>query len=65
MNKQDKDIIEVEPIEKKEEKKPTLERGNYIVEIISEGKVIKRVAAANSEINIVKLADGGLAVDLK
>lgn len=65
MNKQDKDIIEVEPIEKKEEKEPTLERGNYIVEIISEGKVIKRVAAANSEINIVKLADGGLAVDLK
>jgi len=44
---------------------PTLEKGNYIIEIKSNGEVIKKMAVANSEINIQKLADGGLTVDLK
>lgn len=69
-----KEIVEVEnitPVEKNEENKitgefnPTLEKGNYFVEIISEGQIIKRLAVANAEINITKLAEGGLAVDLK
>lgn len=45
-------------------KKPTIEKGNYVIEVISEGKVIKKIAVANAEINIIKLVDGGLAVDL-
>lgn len=44
---------------------PTLETGNYIIEVVSNGEVIKKIAVANSEIYIKKLATGGLTVDLK
>lgn len=61
-----KEIIDVEstPVEK-EENKPVLEKGNYIIEVLSNGEVIKKFVVANSEVNISKLADGGLTVDLK
>ena len=45
-------------------KKPTLKKGNYIIEVMSGDKVIKKIAVANAEINITKLVDGGLTVDL-
>ncbi|WP_338630675.1 hypothetical protein [Clostridium baratii] len=45
-------------------KKPTIEKGNYIIEVMSGDKVIKKIAVANAEINITKLVDGGLTVDL-
>lgn len=59
----EKKIIDVEatPVE---ENKPTLETGNYIIEVISNGQVIKKFVVANSEINIQRLAEGGLTVDL-
>jgi len=44
---------------------PTVPKGNYIIQIISEGQEIKRIAVAGAEINITKLAEGGLAIDLK
>ena len=56
-------IVEIEEV--KEEVKPTLEVGNYIIEVKTEGGVIKKIAVANAEINITKLADGGLTIDLK
>ncbi|WP_462427203.1 hypothetical protein [Fusobacterium varium] len=58
-----KEIIDVEakPVE---ENKSTLETGNYIIEVISNGQVIKKFVAANAEINIQRLAEGGLTVDL-
>ncbi|MDM8313642.1 hypothetical protein HF846_17345 [Clostridium cadaveris] len=58
-----KEIIDVEatPVE---ENKPTLEVGNYIIEVKSNGQVIKKFVAANAEINIQRLAEGGLTVDL-
>jgi len=63
-NKIDKNkAVDIEEV--KEDKKPTLEKGNYIVEIISEGKVIKKIAVSNSEINVTKLSYGGMTVDLK
>lgn len=78
MSKNKKEIIEIEPLEVedivakknegltlKHEDKPTLEQGNYVIEVISEGQVIKKLAVANSEINITKLANGGMTVDLK
>lgn len=65
MSKDKEEIIEVEPVEVEEVAKPTLGLGNYIVEVISEGQVIKKLAVANSEINITKLANGGMTVDLK
>ena len=60
-----KEIIDVEATPVAEENKPTLETGNYIIEVISNGEVIKKFVVANSEVNISKLADGGLTVDLK
>lgn len=63
-NKIDKNkAVDIEEV--KEDKKPTLKQGNYIVEVISEGKVIKKIAVSNSEINVTKLSDGGMTVDLK
>lgn len=55
-------IIDVETTEVT---KPTIALGNYIIEVISKGQVIKKIAVANSAINITKLADGGLTIDLK
>lgn len=61
-----KEIIDVESTSVEgEENKPVLEKGNYIIEVISNGEVIKKFVVANSEVNISKLADGGLTVDLK
>jgi hypothetical protein len=62
---EDEKIIEVDSTQTLEENKPTIDKGNYIIEVISEGNVIKKIAVANSYINIIKLADGGLTVDLK
>lgn len=59
-----KEIIDVEATQVAEENKPTLETGNYIIEVISNGQVIKKLVAANAEINIQRLAEGGLTVDL-
>lgn len=64
-----KDIIETEEVEELEEVEEkqgsTLEKGNYIIEVISEENVIRKMAVANAEINITQLADGGMTVDLK
>ncbi|MBY0754530.1 hypothetical protein K5V21_03570 [Clostridium sardiniense] len=57
-------VVDVAATPVVEEKKPTIQKGNYIIEVLSEGKVIKKVAVANAEINITKLVDGGLTVDL-
>ncbi|WP_099336063.1 hypothetical protein [Clostridium cadaveris] len=59
-----KEIIDVEATPVAEENKSTLETGNYIIEVISNGQVIKKLVAANAEINIQRLAEGGLTVDL-
>ena len=44
---------------------PTIEKGNYLIQVISEGREIKQVVAIGAAINIIKLAEGGLAIDLK
>ncbi|MGL4742269.1 MAG: hypothetical protein ACRC41_15990 [Sarcina sp.] len=59
------EVIDVESVPVVEENKPTLAQGNYVIEIISNGKVLKKLAVAQSEINITKLEAGGLVVDLK
>ncbi|WP_194190796.1 hypothetical protein [Clostridium chrysemydis] len=48
-----------------QEPKPTFEEGNYIIQVVSKGEIIKKLAVAGGEIYIQKLADGGLTVDLK
>lgn len=61
---EDEKIIDVDATQIVEENKPSLYEGNYIIEVISEGNVIKKVLVANSSINITKLKEGGLTVDL-
>lgn len=61
---EDEKIIDVDATQVVEENKPSLDEGNYIIEVISEGNVIKKVLVANSSINITKLKEGGLTVDL-
>jgi hypothetical protein len=58
-------IIDIDSTQIVEESKPTIDKGNYIIEVISDGNIIKKIAVANSSISIIKLADGGLTVDLK
>lgn len=65
-NKKNKSkVIDVKATPVVEENKPTIGKGNYIIEVISEGQVIKKIAVAGAEINITKFNDGGLTVDLK
>lgn len=59
MQEDKKDIIDTE-----KEFQPTLAKGNYLIEIADENGVIKKIAVANSEINITQLKDGGFTVDL-
>lgn len=62
---EDEKIIDVDSTQAVEVNKPSIDKGNYIIEVISDGNIIKKIAVANSSINIIKLADGGLTVDLK
>lgn len=39
------------------ERKPSLEKGNYYIYITSNGKIIKKVVAINSDIYIDRLSD--------
>ncbi|MGL6186084.1 MAG: hypothetical protein ACRC1T_11975 [Clostridium chrysemydis] len=48
-----------------QEPKPTCEKGNYVISVVANGEIIKKLAVAGGEIYIQKLADGGLTVDLK
>lgn len=48
-----------------QEPKPTFEEGNYLIQVVSKGEIIKKLAVAGGEIYVQKLADGGLTVDLK
>lgn len=59
------EAIDVESTTVEEENKPGIEVGNYLIEIVSNDKVIRKLIAANSEIKITRLQEGGLTVDLK
>jgi DNA polymerase sigma len=50
--------------EERHKNKPTLEQGNYIIEVVSNNQLIRKLVVVNSEINIVRFNDGGLAMDI-
>ncbi|ADL50565.1 hypothetical protein [Clostridium cellulovorans] len=54
-------------IEQQQEKEinPTVDKDNYLVQVIVDGKVIKEVIALNSTINIVHVGNQSLAADVK
>ena len=52
-------------VKEQEEVKPTFEKGNYVVTVVAQGEILKKIAVAGAEVYVTKLADGGLTVDLK
>ncbi|EHR1328794.1 TPA: hypothetical protein ACF2DS_002365 [Clostridium perfringens] len=66
-NKNKEKVVDVKYAEVKEQQevKPTFETGNYVVSVVANGEIIKKIAIAGAEIYVTKLADGGLTVDLK
>lgn len=54
---------EQKPVQKNEQK-PTLEKGNYLIEVLDGGKTVKKIAVIDAEINILQLAKRGMAIDL-
>ena len=59
------EVEETEDTETAKQTNSTLEIGNYVIEVVSEGQVIRKLAIANSEINIQRIASGGMTIDLK
>lgn len=64
-NKRKNEKENVVDVDYKEEVKPTFSEGNYIIQVVSKGEIIKKIAVAGAEVYVTKLADGGLTVDLK
>lgn len=64
-NKENVVDVNYTEVKEQEEVKPTFEEGNYVITVISNGSILKKLAVAGAEIYITKLADGGLTVDLK
>lgn len=52
-------------VKEQEEVKPTFEKGNYVVTVVAQGEILKKIAVAGAEVYVTKLAGGGLTVDLK
>lgn len=44
---------------------PSTDKGNYLVQIIDDDKVIRTVIALNSTINITSIGDQALTADIK
>lgn len=66
-NKGKENIVDVDytEVNKQEDVKPTFEEGNYVITVVSKGEILKKLAVAEAEVYVTKLADGGLTVDLK
>lgn len=62
-----KKIVDVDykEVKEKDEVKPTFEEGNYVITVVSNGEILKKLAVAGAEVYVTKLAEGGLTVDLK
>ncbi|EHK2305534.1 hypothetical protein KCK38_001378 [Clostridium perfringens] len=64
-NKENVVDVNYTEVKEKEEVKPTFEEGNYVITVVSNGEILKKIAVAGAEVYVTKLADGGLTVDLK
>lgn len=64
-NKENVVDVNYAEVKEKEEVKPTFEEGNYVITVVSNGEILKKIAVAGAEVYVTKLADGGLTVDLK
>lgn len=64
-NKENVVDVNYTEVKEQEEVKPTFEKGNYVVTVVAQGEILKKIAVAGAEVYVTKLADGGLTVDLK
>lgn len=44
---------------------PSTDKGNYLIQVITDGNVIKNVVALGSTVNIINLADSPAAFDVR
>lgn len=44
---------------------PSKYKGNYVIQIINEGQILKQVIALNSTVNIIYLGDQAVAAEIK
>lgn len=44
---------------------PSTDKGNYLIQVITNGNVIKNVVALGSTVNIINLADNPAAFDVR
>lgn len=59
------DIKAEEPKEVKSNINPSKDKGNYIIQIMNDGEILKQIIALNSTINIIYLSDQAVAADIK
>ncbi|MGG5463481.1 hypothetical protein [Clostridium sp. B9] len=64
-NKENVVDVNYTEVKEQEEVKPAFEKGNYVITVVSQGEILKKIAVAGAEVYVTKLADGGLTVDLK
>jgi hypothetical protein len=58
-------IVEVEEVSEVKQINPATDKSNYLVQIISDGNVIKEVIGINSTVNIIHIGEQSVAADLK
>jgi hypothetical protein len=59
------DIKVEEAKEVKSNVNPSKDKGNYIIQIINDGEILKQIIALNSTINVIYLNDQAVAADIK
>ncbi|SMC26825.1 hypothetical protein SAMN02745134_02960 [Clostridium acidisoli DSM 12555] len=63
--KNQEEILEVEEVSEVKQINPATDKSNYLVQIISDGNVIKEVIGINSTVNIIHIGEQSVAADLK
>lgn len=63
--KNQEEIVEVEEVSEVKQINPATDKSNYLVQIISDGNVIKEVIGINSTVNIIHIGEQSVAADLK
>lgn len=51
--------------EKAKKINPTEEKGNYVIQIIADGKVLKQVIALGSTVNIISIGEQPMAAEIR
>lgn len=66
-NKKVVEVAEENIIEEKQPKtiNPNTDKSNYLIQVVSDGKMIKEIIALNSTVNIIHIGEQSVAADIK